>query len=283
MPELARLKPADGPDAVVAALEADGAVIVEGLLAGDTLARVNEELTPHLEAADPGMAHLNPGVAFFFGDKTRHVSGVAGKSRSFATEVMIDPLLLAVCDRVLLPACAAYQLNLGHVIDRGPGSEAQLLHRDELVWSFVPDPHPELQVATMIALEDFTGEIGATRLVPGSHRWPRDRQAKPEEVVEAIMPAGSAAIYLGSTIHGGGANSTSDRFRRGLHLSYTLGWLRTEESNLLAVPPELARELPRRAQELLGYAVHDAIRHGGGYLGMLGLEDPVDLLRDGRL
>ena len=78
------------------------------------------------------------------------------------------------------------------------------------------------------------------------------------------------------------ANGTAERWRRGLHLSYTLGWLRTEENNLLAVPPEKARELPRRAQELLGYAVHDAIHRGGGYLGMLGLEDPVDLLEEGR-
>ena len=43
------------------------------------------------------------------------------------------------------------------------------------------------------------------------------------------------------------------------------------------------RTLPRRAQELVGYAVHDAIRSAGGYLGMLDLRDPVDLLEEGRL
>jgi hypothetical protein len=49
------------------------------------------------------------------------------------------------------------------------------------------------------------------------------------------------------------------------------------------VPPEIARTLPRAAQELLGYAVHDALRSGGGYLGMLGLRDPVELLQEGKL
>jgi hypothetical protein len=34
---------------------------------------------------------------------------------------------------------------------------------------------------------------------------------------------------------------------------------------------------------VLGYAVHDAIRSAGGYLGMLGLRDPVELLEEGRL
>ena len=97
------------------------------------------------------------------------------------------------------------------------------------------------------------------------------------------MPAGSAVIYLGSTIHGAGTNSTPSEWRPGLHISYTLGWLRTEENNYLAVPPEIARTLPSAAQQVLGYAVHDAIASGGGYLGMLGLRDPVDLMRDGKL
>ena len=97
------------------------------------------------------------------------------------------------------------------------------------------------------------------------------------------MRAGSAVVYLGSTIHGGGANSTADRWRRGVHMSYTLGWLRTEENNYLAVPPAVARTLPRRCQEVLGYAVHDALALNGGYLGMVSLRDPLELLEEGTL
>jgi hypothetical protein len=41
--------------------------------------------------------------------------------------------------------------------------------------------------------------------------------------------------------------------------------------------------LPRQAQELLGYAVHDAIASGGGYLGAVDLRDPTDMLEDGSL
>jgi ectoine hydroxylase-related dioxygenase (phytanoyl-CoA dioxygenase family) len=94
---------------------------------------------------------------------------------------------------------------------------------------------------------------------------------------------GSTVIYLGSTIHGAGTNSTDDVWRLGLHLSYTLGWLRTEENNYLGTPPAVARALPRRAQEILGYAVHDAIEDFGGYLGMVELRDPVDLMERGEL
>ena len=270
-------------DEIVRVLRRDGAVIVDDLIDADAIGRINDEVDQYVEAADPEMDHLNPAIQFFFGKETRHVAGMPGKSRSFATEVMIHPTLMAVCDEVLLPACARYQLNLGHLIDKGPGGKRQLFHRDELVWVHVPRPHPEIQVASMIALEDFSEEIGATNIVPGSHEWPAERQPEEDEVAIAEMPAGSAAIYLGSTIHAGGENRTSNRWRRGLHTSWICGWLRTEENNYLACPPEVARDLPRQAQEVLGYAVHDAIQAGGGYAGALDLQDPCDLMEQGHL
>ena len=135
----------------------------------------------------------------------------------------------------------------------------------------------------IIALEEFTDENGSTRVVPGSHRWPRDRQPDASEIAPAIMPAGSAVLYLGSTLHGGGANTSVQLQRRGLHLSYVVGWLRPEENNVLSTPREVARGLPRRAQELIGYSAHDAISEGGGYLGTVDLRSPIDLLEEGTL
>ncbi len=280
---LKHLRLRDGKDAIEAALKEDGGVVVEGFLSPDVVARLNAEVDAEVAQADPGMKHLNPGIQFFFGDKTRHVNAMAARSRTFATEVMIHPVFLALCDGILLPSCARYQLNLGHLLVRGPGALQQMLHRDEDVWVHVPRPHGELQLASILALVDFRRENGATCVVPGSQRWPRGRQPEPHELACAEMPAGSAVIYLGSTIHAGGANQTADEWRRGLHISYTLGWLRTEENNYLAVPPDVARTLPRLAQEVLGYAVHDAIASAGGYLGALNLRDPVDLLQEGKL
>ena len=133
-----------------------------------------------------------------------------------------------------------------------------------------------------MALVDFYRENGATCVVPGSHQWEPGREAQEEELAYAEMTAGSAVIYLGSTLHAGGTNS-SEEWRRGFHMSYCLGWLRTEENNLLAVPPEKARLLSRRAQELVGYGVHDAIEDMGGYLGMLDMQQPTNLLAEGKL
>lgn len=270
-------------DQIGAVLEQDGAVIVKDILSEDTLARLNREIEPFLNGADPARGHVNQQVAAFFGDRVRHVTGMAGKAPTFAEEVMCHPLYLALCGRVLLPNCADYRLNLAHLMERGPGAQAQLAHRDQDIWIHVPRPRPELMLASVVALVDFTRENGATFVVPGSHRWPHERVATEAEYAYAEMPAGSAVIYLGSTIHGGGTNSTADQWRRGFHMSYALGWLRTEENNVLAVRPEKARALSSRARQLVGYGVHDAIRDGGGYLGMVDLRDPGELLDDGSL
>ena len=286
--------PATSPiDDVHAVLERDGALIIDDLLAPEIVAAVNSEVERAIGETDPDAEWFNEMMKAFHGPNTRALSGVPGISPTFAVEVMCHPLLLGVCDRVLLPSCARYQLNLGQILQRGPGSPDQVLHRDELVWADVPRPAPELQLAAVIAFVDFTVENGATRVVPGSHRWadrdlvPIDQilrpPPEPEAIARAVMPARSAVVYLGGTIHGAGANVTPDEQRRGAHLSFCLGWLRTEENNYLSIPPRVASALPRQAQEVIGYAVHDGIPRGGGYLGMLDGQDPVDLLGRGAL
>jgi hypothetical protein len=281
--QIPRARSEDPPEQLLKALEESGAVIVQGLLGPDLLARLNAELDPWLSATAEAPPCVNPLIEWFMGAQTRHLTGLSGKSRSFASEVLCHPLLLTLCDALLLPSCARYQLNVAHLLDRGPGSELQLLHRDQLVWNDVPKPHPELQLASVIALVDMTADNGATRVIPGSHRWPLERVPEESETVTAEMAAGDAVIYLGSTLHGGGANHTADQRRRAMHLSYVLGWLRTEENHYLAVPADVARTLPRQAQELLGYAAHDAIARGGGYLGAVDVQDPVELLEKGAL
>jgi len=268
---------------IVAGLTEHGAVIVEGVLDADLLARFNAELDPILEQTSPERSYLNPLIDYFYGKRVRQITGVASRSRVFGEEILCHPFYAGVCDAILGPSCARYQLNVAQVMDRGPGAEQQLLHRDEDVWVHLPRPHPEVQLASVIALVDFTAEIGATVVAPGSHRWERERKAQPEELACAEMPAGSAVVYLGSTIHGGGRNSTADRWRRGMHMSFVVGWLRTEDNNYLSTPPDIARTLPRRSQELLGYAAHDAIAVGGGYLGTVDLLDPVELMAQGKL
>ncbi len=276
--------PADAPAAAFAkALDEHGAVIAHGVLDADLLRRFNDELDPILADIDPARSYLSPAIDFFYGDRVRQLTGVAAHSRVFGEEVLCHPFYRDLCDAVLGEQCAGVLLNVAQVMDRGPGAKQQLLHRDEDVWVHLPRPHPEVQLASVIALVDFREELGATLAVPGSHRWERGREPRPDEIAVAEMPAGSAVVYLGSTIHGGGTNATSDGWRRGMHMSFVVGWLRTEENHYLGTPLDVVRTLPERSQELLGYRAHDAIAAGGGYLGTVDLLDPMELLADGRL
>lgn len=272
---------ADGTDALVSALDEAGAAIIGDLIDEPAIRSILDEVRPHVEVADPEMTHINDVLKEFFRG-VRSVTGLAGKSRTFVDAVMLHPSLLTAADAVIGPNCADYSLNVAQLMMREPGAERQWIHRDQEVWSFLPTPHKEVELSSVVALTDFTSTNGATVVVPGSHRWDPDRRPEESEVVTAAMPAGAAIVYLGSTLHAGGTN-TSDRGRPGVHLSYVAGWLRPEENNCLAVAPDTARNLPHRAQQLIGYGMHDAAAIGGGYLGCVDLQDPVDLLAGGQL
>jgi ectoine hydroxylase-related dioxygenase (phytanoyl-CoA dioxygenase family) len=110
-------------------------------------------------------------------------------------------------------------------------------------------------------------------MVPGSHRWDDDfRVPDPDDVVAVSMPAGSALLYLGSVLHGAGANTT-DRPRLGVVMHYSAGWLRPVENHVLSVPPDAARALPGRLQELLGYNIAPP------FIGYVDGRHPARLLR----
>ena len=69
------------------------------------------------------------------------------------------------------------------------------------------------------------------------------------------MKPGSALLFLGSTLHGAGANRTAD-VRRGLVVGYSLGWLKPYENQWLAYPPEVARHFSAELAALVGYRQH---------------------------
>jgi ectoine hydroxylase-related dioxygenase (phytanoyl-CoA dioxygenase family) len=229
-------------DAVVEAIEADGYCIVEDVLPRDQVATTRAELTRVL-------ADVPTGRNDFEGYRTQRIYALFAKTRAF-DEPALHPLVLGVLDRIL----GSYQFSAPTGIQIGPGERAQVLHHDDSIYP-LPRPHPEVVVNTMWALDDFTEENGATRFVPGSHRWTDDLPDASTPTVAAEMPAGSVAFYNGSVWHGGGANRT-DRPRLGVILEYVAGWLRPQENHLLAVPRDVAVTLPERLQELLGYNVH---------------------------
>jgi ectoine hydroxylase-related dioxygenase (phytanoyl-CoA dioxygenase family) len=229
-------------DGIVARLDRDGYATVADAIPQDQVAAARADLEAILE-------HTPPGRDDFEGRRTQRVYALFAKTRAL-DPLSLHPLVLGVLDRVL----GQYQLSAPAGIAIGAGETAQPLHPDDAIYPLAR-PHAELVVNVMWPLEDFTIANGATRIVPGSHRW-TERQPGPDTDTVAIeMPAGTALLYLGSVWHGGGANQT-ERTRLGVVLHYAVAWLRPVENHVLAVPPDAARALPERLQELLGYNIY---------------------------
>ena len=224
-------------------LTSDGYVIVSGLMSEGDVEAARADLNRVL-------AMTPTGRNAFEGFATQRVYALFAKTRTFDQAAM-HPLMLEVLDHVL----GRYQLSAPVGIRIGPGERAQVLHRDDAIYP-LPQPHPPVVVNTMWPLDEFTEDNGATRFVPGSHRWEPGRQPTAEDpVLTATMTPGSVMFYLGSLWHGGGANLTS-RPRLGVILEYVVAWLRPQENHCLAVPRDVARQLPERLQELLGYNIY---------------------------
>lgn len=263
---LARLSQSDGVERALEALMKSGAVIIEDALPAHVVEACAEQLSPWYERAFVANGD-------FFGRHTKRFSGVFAKAPRTAdlagANFVFDLVERALQGDVALPRCDAIQLNLTHAIGVLPGERAQVLHRDDVMFPFARDF--EVMINVMWPLHDWSAEMGATRLVPFSQDWPRTRLAMPGEVAVAEARAGAAVVWLGSLIHGAGANG-SNVMRRGLALSYTPAWLAQAERLLLSTPPEVARGLPERVQRLIGYQLHKP------NLGWIEERDPIEWL-----
>jgi ectoine hydroxylase-related dioxygenase (phytanoyl-CoA dioxygenase family) len=173
-----------------------------------------------------------------------------------------------VAERALGRECLLSSLT---AIELHPGETRQPLHADDGTLP-LSRPHPPYTCTAIVALTDFTSENGATHFVPGSHA--SDRRPRPGEEAEtrqAVMPAGGAAFYHGSLWHGGGANRSASR-RLAIVVNYCAGFLRQEESQLLALPRERVARMAPLLRALVGYSTYR------GLLGHVDQQNPASLV-----
>jgi ectoine hydroxylase-related dioxygenase (phytanoyl-CoA dioxygenase family) len=247
MVEVARLKADADPGMVAKALLSEGGVVVEAVAGPDLLDRVTADLRGPFD--EQGHKFAND----FNGYKTRRLGSILKISEA-AADILAHPLVMEVADRVLKRHCINYRIGSSTAIEILPGEKPQVLHRDD---DFYPIriPGVEFQISAMWALDDFTAENGATRVVPGSQDLRPIKSITEDQITQAVMPRGSVLFYLGATVHAGGANRANAP-RKGLITTYSLGWLRQEENMYLSVPKSKADKYPDAVRRLLGYQGH---------------------------
>lgn len=242
-----------------AALMRDGYVIIERLLDAKTCDAIRAESRRLLGAT---------GRNRFEGLKTQRVYNVLAKTRIF-DDLIDHPRLLAILDHIFEPN---YLLSQAQIININPGEDAQPLHSDDGFYK-IPRPRPALGVAAIWAIDAFTAENGATDIIPKSHLWDAGNNATRAQTIPCEMPEGSAVIFLGTLIHGGGANRTAQD-RLAFTNQYCAPWLRTQENFFLEIPRETVRTLRPTIQSLLGYSVYPP------FMGMVDSMHPKRVLGD---
>ena len=245
--------------------ETNGYVIFPAIMTSEQVARQRAALQPWIDADIRGRN-------VFEGTESNRIYAMLGKDPIFA-DLVVHPLQLAFAEKelgksCLLSACLAINLH--------PGETVQPWHMDD-EHCRQKMPRKALGVSTFWTIDAMTEDNGATEILPGSHTWGDE---KPDganslsdffnaddyahtddpgyhpEAIKAIMPAGSLMIAKGNLWHRGGANK-SGQSRLIVTPQYCPGWMRPLETMLLAVPPEKAAGLPKRAQELCGYSIHE--------------------------
>ena len=143
-----------------------------------------------------------------------------------------------------------------------PGTEAGWWHVDPPMSQSVPEGSPlpdfPLVVNVFWILTPFRPETGATRLMPGSHRW---RKMPPETCDDLdgqqylTAPAGSVAIIPNTMWHAPGKND-SDQNRVALASVFTPWWIGQFSRAVRPIQQAMWDQLPTKAQALTKYQLH---------------------------
>jgi len=246
----------------LAEIDRQGYTILRDVLPPDFV----DEIATAVRQLEAGM-NVVPAANEFEGRETIRIYNLLVRGRTFE-RIAAYPDVLAVVEGVLDDGCLLSSLSS---IDIGPGETPQWIHSDDQVIGLAR-PHAAVVCNSMWAITDFHEENGATRVVPGSHRFDHYPDlAKHHESIPAEMSKGSVLVWHGSLWHGGGANCTESR-RLGIAANYCAGFIRQQENQQLGIPREIARGFEPRLRRLVGYGVYR------GLIGHVDKRDPVELL-----
>ncbi|MCC6365533.1 MAG: phytanoyl-CoA dioxygenase family protein [Bryobacterales bacterium] len=182
---------------------------------------------------------------------TRRLANLAGKGDVFL-RVISDATILEYVGHVI-----PERFKLGSLNARAPNPQSewvQPLHCDA---GALPDEKGFWVCNVIWMLDDFTAENGATRIIPGSHRWgkyPQDVLADPmaphPDEILVLAPAGSVAVINTHAWHGGAANRSGGP-RRCLHAFYTRWDKPQQQFQRDLLSEETKRKLSPELRELL--------------------------------
>lgn len=184
-------------------------------------------------------------------DHVRRLANLVAKGREFE-DLVIDPV---IHERIAWVLGNDFKLSSLNARSANPYEPSrQPLHIDA---GAIPDDQGYWVCNTIWLLDDFTAENGATRCIPGSHKWSTNPvttladplAAHPDEVL-VTAPAGSVVVMNAHMWHGGTENRTG-RPRRALHAFYCRGDKPQQQYQKALIPDEVQRRLRPEVRRIL--------------------------------
>ncbi|KAL8376834.1 hypothetical protein RB595_007792 [Gaeumannomyces hyphopodioides] len=257
LPKLAEVTVDTPLDDVFAAWHESGAVIIKGMLTRSEAAQINAELEPLLRTVQRGSLVPHKDLQIFHGTRTRRAGDLINHSPTFRARVVESALVHAVCGRCFREGGhnGDYWLSTASTLDAMGPQPGQVLHRDLTSYPPYAQLGPdgtEAKISFLFAFSDFRGENGATRVIPGSNRWPFDQRGRMEQTIPAEMDMGDCLLISGKVVHAMGENRTATE-RKCTQLTVVPSFLTPSEAHPFIITPETARKLSKRAQRFVGF------------------------------
>ena len=236
----------------LANLDRDGYLVLPDLISKHRLEALRERIEALFEEEGE-----NAGAEFKQESGARRLANCVDKGKVFEDAILI-PEMLAAKAHILGPEFKLSSLN---VRSTNAMSEAdQPLHVD---MNAIADERGYWVANTIFMLDDFTPDNGATRVVPGSHKWgqrPQEQMSDPfaahPQQILVTGKAGTIVICNAHTWHGGTANRTSKQ-RRAMHAFFCRGDKPQQQYQKKLLRPETQAGLSGQLRKLL--ALDDAL------------------------
>lgn len=238
------------PDPVVLAqVEAEGWAVLTGVLSPGGVAEARDALVA-AAAASESKGYPTTIEALDPGGRNVRVYDLIEHDPVFA-ELVTHPRVLGHIDPLLDGDLAVSNFTANIAL---PGSGSMRAHNDQS--TLMPEPWgTRYSLNAIWCLDDVDEANGATRYLPGSHRFtcvaevPDDPKSG---MVAFEAEAGSVILMDGRLWHTSGENTTSDRERAMCFALYARSFLRHQTNWCRVLSPETRRRLDPRLQEWLG-------------------------------